>query len=74
MVRRRRGRLSRFPKRFHFALTKGQFEAIHKIADLANDDAAEVVRRMIEREIPFFLYFTSVEKRLPSIENGAPSA
>lgn len=65
------GRPSRYPKRFHFFLTNDQFEALHTIAGLANDDAAEVLRRMLEREAPFFMYFASVNKRLPSVSDKA---
>lgn len=63
---RKRGRPlgKRFETRFHFACSQDMFDAIHTIANLANDEATEAVRRMIERELPFFLYYASVNKRL----------
>lgn len=65
---RKRGRPpgKRFERRFNFALTTDLHDTLHAIADLANDDAAEVVRRMVERETPFFLYYASVNKSLPN--------
>lgn len=61
------GRPKRYDHYYKFALTEDQYQALNKIADLANDDVAETLRRMIERETPFFLFFASVNKRLPSV-------
>ena len=62
------GRPKEFDERFNFALTTEQLKTIKKIADLAKDDASEVVRRMIDRQAPFFLFFASANKRLPTPE------
>jgi len=67
MVKRSR---QRFAKRFNFALTETMQQDIYHIAELANNDAAEVVRRMIVRETPFFLSFASEYQMLPSIESS----
>jgi len=68
MERRKRGRVKRFESRFSLFLTTEQFTAIHTIANLAKDEAAEVVRRMIDRESPFFLFYASANQRLPNGE------
>lgn len=68
MVKRSR---TKFPRRFNFALTEAMHADIHHIAELADDDAAEVVRRMIRRETPFFIDYASEYKSLP---NGEASA
>lgn len=72
MEPRRPGRPKRFLYRFNFALTEEQYTTIHTIADLARDEAAEVVRRMIDREAPFFMFYASAQKRLPNGEEGIP--
>lgn len=56
----------RFDKRFHFACSSDMYEALLTIADLAKEEATEVVRRMIDRELPFFLFYASANKTLPN--------
>jgi hypothetical protein len=68
MVKRSR---QKYSKRFNFALTGEMHAAIHEIAadakrDGVTEDAAEVVRRMIVRELPFFRQYVSRWARLPN--------
>lgn len=68
MVKRSR---QKFSHRFNFALTEEMHTALHQIAQTAkrngaNEDAAEVVRRMIARELPFFMDYVSQWGELPN--------
>lgn len=68
MVKRSR---QKFSHRFNFALTEEMHSDIHAIAaaakrDGVSEDAAEVVRRMIRRETPFFKEHVSREGSLPN--------
>ena len=63
MVKRSR---VKFPRRFNMAMTEEMHDGIHQIARLADDDAAEVVRRMIRRELPLFLEYVSQTGELPN--------
>jgi hypothetical protein len=44
------------------------YNALFTIADLAKEEATEVVRRMIERQLPFFLFYASANRKLPNGE------
>lgn len=63
MVKRSR---VKFTKQFLFKLTEEMHAGIHQVARLADDDAAEVVRRMIRREMPFFMEYASQTGELPN--------
>lgn len=68
MVKRSR---QKFTHRFNFLLTEEMHNDIHQIAEAARrdgvkEDAAEVVRRMIVRETPFFKRYVSLEGKLPN--------
>lgn len=67
---RKRGRPPgrRYEKRFHFACSTVMYDSLLAVARLANEDATEVARRMIERQLPYFLHYTSVHKKLPNGE------
>lgn len=70
MVKRSR---QKYIKRFNFALTQEMYTTIHNIASAARrgeveEDAAEVVRRMIARETPFFMDYVSQWGQLPNGE------
>lgn len=58
----------KYTRRFNFLLTEQMQTEVYKVADLANEDAAEIVRCMINRELPYFLSYASTYKRLPSCE------
>ena len=58
----------KYSKRFNFALTEAMQSDIYHIANLAQDDAAEVVRRMIRRETSFFVEYASQHGSLPNGE------
>lgn len=73
MVKRSR---QKFSHRFNFALTEEMHNDIHEIAQAAKrdgvvEDAAEVVRRMIRRETPFFKDFVSQQGYLPNGDTRA---
>jgi hypothetical protein len=68
MIKRSR---QKFTKRFNFLLTEAMQTDLYTIAELADTEAAEVVRRMIVRETPFFLTYASEYKSLPSSETKA---
>lgn len=60
----------KFNSRFNFALTKEMHLALYEVASAAKrngatEDAAEVVRRMIMRELPFFRQYVSRWGKLP---------
>lgn len=61
----------RYPHRFIFAVTQAMRDDIFQIAALANEDASEVVRRMVRRETPFFVDYAS---RTASLPNGETTA
>lgn len=69
MVKRSR---QKFTHRFNFALSEEMHTGIHQIAALATadhengEDAAEVVRRMIRREMAPFLEYVSQTGHLPN--------
>jgi len=66
MVKRSR---VRFEKRFNFGLTAAMQADLYKIAEQAdNADVADVVRRMITLQTPFFLSYTSKHGMLPNGE------
>lgn len=68
MVKRSR---QKFAKRFNFLLTETMQADIYRIVDLTGEDAAEIVRRMIARELPVFLAYASEHRSIPPIETQA---
>jgi len=64
----------KYSKRFNFALTEQMQGDIYTIANLAQDDAAEVVRRMIKRETAFFMDYASQHGSLPNGEAAPPAS
>jgi hypothetical protein len=70
MVKRSR---QKFTKRFNFLLTEAMQKDLYTIAELTGEDAAEIVRRMIVREMSFFLSYASEHKSIPSSETGRVS-
>lgn len=65
MVKRSR---KRFGARFNLKLTNLQHTNIYVIAEQANEGVADVIRRMIDRDTPFFLAYSSLHKTLPPVE------
>lgn len=61
----------KYPRRFNLFMTEAMYTDLYQIASLANENAAEVVRRMIRREAPFFVDYASQTGTLP---NGEPTA
>lgn len=76
MVKRSR---QKFTRRFNFALTEEMHNDLYAIAGAADADnpngadAAEVVRRMIRRETPFFMAYVSRERHLPNGDTTPPT-